>query len=290
MSNQVSNTAKQMVEAEELEVDEPSMEEILASIKQIISDDEEAAALQDREQYTHPADHSNSNRAEDDTDASIMSDLEADLEAGIQVELEGVSNTDQASAEAETDAKPEAETKSETTPAPAPEATVETAPSPAPEAAEPPENKLDITVPDQDDAAPPTGQTMQDRAEQIRNELSDASAGLSVSDRLEKYRVRGKLKMETLAGKKPEAMPEPVVKQPAVSPAVAAGPVLPTTDSIAQKMAQTMLDEKEEEIQVLLANIMRPTIRKWLSDNLPTMVEKLVREEIERVSRGKQGS
>ena len=55
-------------------------------------------------------------------------------------------------------------------------------------------------------------------------------------------------------------------------------------------MANTMLEEKEQEIKTLVANIMRPTIRKWLSENLPVMVEKLVREEIERVSRGKQAS
>ena len=94
MSNQGSNSAKQLVEAEELEVDEPSMEEILASIRQIISDDEEAAALQDRDQYTHPVDHSNSNKFEEEADTSLKTDLEADLEAGIQVHTH--TNGDQA--------------------------------------------------------------------------------------------------------------------------------------------------------------------------------------------------
>ena len=32
--------------------------------------------------------------------------------------------------------------------------------------------------------------------------------------------------------------------------------------------------------------ILRPMLREWLDENLPTMVERLVREEIERVARG----
>ncbi|MGV8937125.1 MAG: PopZ family protein [Allorhizobium sp.] len=39
------------------------------------------------------------------------------------------------------------------------------------------------------------------------------------------------------------------------------------------------LDEMAEEM-------LRPMLREWLDDNLPTLVERLVREEIERVARG----
>ncbi|MEO1397482.1 MAG: DUF2497 domain-containing protein, partial [Pseudomonadota bacterium] len=35
-----------------------------------------------------------------------------------------------------------------------------------------------------------------------------------------------------------------------------------------------------------LYELMKPVVRKWLGDNLPTMVERLVRDEIERASRG----
>lgn len=43
--------------------------------------------------------------------------------------------------------------------------------------------------------------------------------------------------------------------------------------------AMRSFDEIAEEM-------MRPMLRDWLDDNLPTLVEKLVREEIERVARG----
>jgi cell pole-organizing protein PopZ len=32
--------------------------------------------------------------------------------------------------------------------------------------------------------------------------------------------------------------------------------------------------------------MLRPMLKKWLDDNLPTIVERLVRVEIERVARG----
>ena len=249
MSPQSSNTAKQIEEAEALGVEEPSMDEILASIKKIISDDEAAEAnLDDREKYSHPTNPSNSNELE--------AELEADLEAAIEMELKDIA---------------ESESGEDSAAAP-----------PSDSAGEP---------------SPSTGDTLEERAEQIRKQVSAASSGLSADDRLEKYRVRGKLKMEALAERPvadpvvaPTTVAPPAAPAAPVSPAVAAGPLLPTTHTIAQEMANTMLAEKEQEIKTLVANIMRPTIRKWLSENLPVMVEKLVREEIERVSRGKQAS
>jgi len=34
--------------------------------------------------------------------------------------------------------------------------------------------------------------------------------------------------------------------------------------------------------------MLRPILKNWLNENLPTVVERLVREEIERVSRGRR--
>ena len=36
----------------------------------------------------------------------------------------------------------------------------------------------------------------------------------------------------------------------------------------------------------LVREMLRPMLKQWLDDNLPTMVERLVRAEIERVARG----
>ncbi|RYE51721.1 MAG: DUF2497 domain-containing protein, partial [Rhizobiaceae bacterium] len=36
----------------------------------------------------------------------------------------------------------------------------------------------------------------------------------------------------------------------------------------------------------IAAELLRPMLQEWLDENLPTLVERLVREEIERVARG----
>jgi cell pole-organizing protein PopZ len=42
-------------------------------------------------------------------------------------------------------------------------------------------------------------------------------------------------------------------------------------------------------LEDLVKEMLRPMLKTWLDDNLPSMVERLVRAEIERVSRGHQG-
>jgi len=43
---------------------------------------------------------------------------------------------------------------------------------------------------------------------------------------------------------------------------------------------------QRQSLEELAGEMMRPLLREWLDDNLPTLVERLVREEIERVARG----
>jgi cell pole-organizing protein PopZ len=42
-------------------------------------------------------------------------------------------------------------------------------------------------------------------------------------------------------------------------------------------------------LEDLVREMLRPMLKVWLDDNLPGMVERLVRAEIERVSRGGGG-
>ena len=39
-------------------------------------------------------------------------------------------------------------------------------------------------------------------------------------------------------------------------------------------------------VEQMAQDMLRPMLQDWLEDNLPTLVERLVREEIERVARG----
>jgi cell pole-organizing protein PopZ len=53
-----------------------------------------------------------------------------------------------------------------------------------------------------------------------------------------------------------------------------------------QSLAQTMLFKDKGVIEDMARDMLRPMLKQWLDDNLPTMVERLVRAEIERVARG----
>jgi cell pole-organizing protein PopZ len=50
-------------------------------------------------------------------------------------------------------------------------------------------------------------------------------------------------------------------------------------------LATTMLANNARSVEQLAEEMMRPMLKDWLDENMPPMVERLVREEIERVSR-----
>ena len=58
-------------------------------------------------------------------------------------------------------------------------------------------------------------------------------------------------------------------------------------DSAFNTLAQTVLVQNGRTLEDLVREMLRPMLKTWLDDNLPSMVERLVRAEIERVSRGR---
>jgi cell pole-organizing protein PopZ len=73
--------------------------------------------------------------------------------------------------------------------------------------------------------------------------------------------------------------------------AAAQGLVSPATsaavDSAFNTLAQTVLVQNGRTLEDLVREMLRPMLKTWLDDNLPSLVERLVRAEIERVSRGR---
>jgi cell pole-organizing protein PopZ len=59
-------------------------------------------------------------------------------------------------------------------------------------------------------------------------------------------------------------------------------------DSAFNSLAHTVLVQNARTLEDLVREMMRPMLKTWLDDNLPALVERLVRAEIERVSRGRQ--
>ena len=58
-------------------------------------------------------------------------------------------------------------------------------------------------------------------------------------------------------------------------------------DSAFNTLAHTVLVQNARTLEDLVREMLRPLLKSWLDDNLPGMVERLVRAEIERVSRGR---
>jgi uncharacterized protein len=58
-------------------------------------------------------------------------------------------------------------------------------------------------------------------------------------------------------------------------------------DSAFNALAQTVLVNNARTLEDLVREMMRPMLKTWLDDNLPRLVERLVRAEIERVARGR---
>ena len=93
----------------------------------------------------------------------------------------------------------------------------------------------------------------------------------------------------------PEPEPEPPPPPPRPSsapPAVSAAPLMSAAtgaavDAAFNALAQTVLVQNARTLEDLVKEMLRPMLKAWLDDNLPNMVERLVRAEIERVSRGR---
>ena len=58
-------------------------------------------------------------------------------------------------------------------------------------------------------------------------------------------------------------------------------------DSAFNALAQTVLVQNARTLEDLVREMLRPLLKGWLDDNLPGMVERIVKAEIERVSRGR---
>ena len=58
-------------------------------------------------------------------------------------------------------------------------------------------------------------------------------------------------------------------------------------DSAFNQLTQSVFTQNGQTIEDLVREMLRPMLKTWLDDNLPGLVERLVRAEIERVSRGR---
>lgn len=58
-------------------------------------------------------------------------------------------------------------------------------------------------------------------------------------------------------------------------------------DNAFNSLAHTVLGNNARTLEDLVKEMLRPMLKAWLDDNLPGLVDRIVRAEIERVSRGR---
>ena len=78
--------------------------------------------------------------------------------------------------------------------------------------------------------------------------------------------------------KAPEPMPDR---------ALISNDTIAAVDSAFNSLAHTLIGQNARTLEDLVREMLRPMLKSWLDDNLPGMVERIVRAEIERVSRGR---
>jgi uncharacterized protein len=238
---------------------EPSMEEILASIRRIIADDDVSKPAKAPEQAAAPAaaaaaparpstpPAASSKPASPATPSPAKLTAPAGAAANSQDEIDAML--------AELDAPPKAAGKSGPMPSSMPAPTPTPAPMPAasPATSLPAADVLDLTESMTSPIAPPPKPAP---SFQTIDGTSDV----------------------VFTTKAPEPMPER---------ALISNETIAAVDSAFNSLAHTVIGQNARTLEDLVREMLRPMLKSWLDDNLPGMVERIVRAEIERVSRGR---
>jgi cell pole-organizing protein PopZ len=244
-------------------VQEPSMEEILASIRRIIADDE-----------AKPASGADKPVAAAPPPAPAKPEKPAAAAASAPA------------------AKPVTNDIPPSKPTPAPPA-----PPPTPPAASNSQddidallNGLDETTTEQEVRPPqPDGEVLE-----LTDDMAVEAAPPPAQASFQKVDPEDDLEFaEAVASK--SMPPAPAYDLPPAFEAAGAprqAPILSATtmaavDSAFSTLAHTVLSNNARTLEDLVKEMLRPMLKSWLDDNLPGLVERIVKAEIERVSRGR---
>jgi cell pole-organizing protein PopZ len=231
-------------------VQEPSMEEILASIRRIIADDEAKPAAAAEKAVAKPAAPA--------AKASVMNDI-----------------------------PPSAIPAAKAAPAPVKPAPPPAAPAPAP-AASNSQDDIDAMLAGLDEATSEAEIRLPAPEPEVF-ELTDDMA-LPEPSSFRKVEPEDDLEFTESAAAR-AAQRQPAFEQPAFESAAPPQQILSRStvsavESAFNSLANTVLSNNARTLEDLVKEMLRPMLKSWLDDNLPGMVERIVKAEIERVSRG----
>jgi cell pole-organizing protein PopZ len=84
-----------------------------------------------------------------------------------------------------------------------------------------------------------------------------------------------------------QAPPQSYAPPPFLGDQLLSSSTTAAVDSAFNTLAQTVLVQNARTLEDLVREMLRPMLKSWLDDNLPGMVERIVKAEIERVARGR---
>ena len=233
-------------------VQEPSMEEILASIRRIIADDEAKPAAAEKPASPAAA-----------AKPAVMKDIPPSAIAPAP--------------------KPAA-----ATPKPVP------APPPPPPAPEPVasnnQDDIDAMLANLDAATPEADIRPAQRPEPEADvfELTDEMALPDPAPTASFSKIEPEDDIEFSEAKASRRQPayEPPFESAAPARPMLSHSTVSAVESAFNSLANTVLSNNARTLEDLVKEMLRPMLKHWLDDNLPGLVERIVKAEIERVSRG----
>jgi cell pole-organizing protein PopZ len=86
--------------------------------------------------------------------------------------------------------------------------------------------------------------------------------------------------------RRPAYEPPPFESAPAPPQQILSRSTVSAVESAFNTLANTVLSNNARTLEDLVKEMLRPMLKSWLDDNLPGLVERIVKAEIERVSRG----
>lgn len=266
-------------------VQEPSMEEILASIRRIIADDEAKPAAAEKPAAPEPPRKPEPPKAE--PPKAVAPNAVAPQPAAPATKPPVMNNippsaipaAQAAAAKAAPAPPPKPAAAAPPPPAASPNsqddidallAGLDSEPEVRPAPSPPPEEEVfeltdDMALPD-----PPSAAAFQKVEPEEDLEFAEAIA----SERKQRKPVFDPPSYDSHS---PAPPTQPILSRSTVS----------AVESAFNSLANTVLSNNARTLEDLVKEMLRPMLKSWLDDNLPGLVERIVKAEIERVSRGR---
>jgi cell pole-organizing protein PopZ len=249
-------------------VQEPSMEEILASIRRIIADDEAKPPVEKPSSPAVAAKPEKPAAPAPAAKAPVMNNIPPSAIPAAQA----------AAAKAAPPVKP-------ALPPPPP------APPPAAAAVSNSQDDIDAMLAGLDEAT--SEAEIRPASPEVEVfDLTDEMAVPEPQPSFKKVEPQDDLEFTEMAAaramhRRPAFEPPPFESEAPAPQQILSRSTVSAVESAFNSLANTVLSNNARTLEDLVKEMLRPMLKSWLDDNLPGLVERIVKKEIERVSRGR---